>query len=80
MIVMYDQTGKTIKTINLYEAFPSSIRSIPLGWNDNNNLIRLAISVTYSSYTIIGSNLNENSSQASTGGASSTTTTGVISV
>jgi hypothetical protein len=80
MIVMYDQTGKTIKTINLYEAFPSSIRSIPLGWNDNNNLIRLAISVTYSSYTIIGSNLNENSSQPSTGGASSTTTTGTISV
>ena len=61
MIVIYNDVGETVKTINLYEAFPSSIKNIPLGWNDNVNLMRLAISVTYSNYTIVGTNLNENS-------------------
>lgn len=58
MIVIYDDNGRTIKTINLYEAFPSSIREVQLAWNDNVNLMRLAISVTYSSYSIVGNNIN----------------------
>lgn len=61
MIVLYNDVGETVKTINLYEAFPSSVRNIQLAWNDNINLIRLAITVTYSSYTIVGSNVNRNS-------------------
>lgn len=60
MIVVYNDLGETIKTINLYDAFPSSIRPIPLAWNDNQSLLRLAISVTYSSYTIVGTNTVNN--------------------
>lgn len=60
MIVIYNDLGETVKTINLYDAFPSSIREIPLSWNDNQNLLRLSISITYSSYTIVGSNFSEN--------------------
>lgn len=63
MIVIYDQTGRTVKTINLYEAFPSSIRELNLGWNDNANLLRLAISITYSNYSIVGSNMRFNGIQ-----------------
>jgi len=55
-IVIYDDTGRTVKTINLYEAFPSSIREVQLAWNDNVNLMRLAITVTYSNYSIVGQN------------------------
>lgn len=55
-IVIYDDTGRTVKTINLYEAFPSSIREIQLAWNDNVNLMRLSITVTYSNYSIVGQN------------------------
>lgn len=60
MIVIYNDVGETVKTINLYEAFPSSMREIQLAWNDNVNLMRMAITVTYSGYTIVGSNINSN--------------------
>lgn len=58
MIVIYGESGETIKTINLYEAFPSSMREVQLAWNDNVNLMRLALTVTYSGYTIVGSNIS----------------------
>lgn len=58
MIVIYNDIGETVKTINLYDAFPSSVREIPFFWSDRNNLLRLAISITYSSFTIVGSNIN----------------------
>jgi hypothetical protein len=79
MIVIYNDVGETVKTINLYEAFPSSMREIQLAWNDNVNLMRVAITVTYSSYSIVGSNINSNATTPSTGRAAVTTTsTGVI--
>jgi hypothetical protein len=64
MIVLYDDLKRVIKKINLYEAFPSSIRDIPLSWADtNNNLIALSVSITFSSYSIVGSSLNSNLEQ-----------------
>jgi hypothetical protein len=60
MIVIYNEVGEVAKTINLYEAWPSSIREIPLGWNDNENLVRLAVSITYSGYTMVGTNVINN--------------------
>lgn len=60
MIVMYDTEGNTIKTINLYDAFPSSIRNVPLGWNAQNSLIRLNVSITYSQYSLVGSSIRNN--------------------
>lgn len=63
MIVIYDDRGRMVKTINLYEAFPSSIREVQLAWNDNINLMRLQITVTYSSYSFTGNSLQINSSK-----------------
>lgn len=60
MIVIYNDVGETVKTINLYEAFPSSMREIMLRWNDNTDLMRIALTITYASYSIVGSNLNSN--------------------
>jgi hypothetical protein len=60
MIVLYDDVGNTVKTINLYDAFPSSIKEIPLAWGDSQTLLRLAVSITYSMYTIVGSNVENN--------------------
>lgn len=65
MIVLYDDFGNTVKTINLYDAFPSSIREIPLAWNDSQSLLRLSVSITYSSYTIVGSNVENNATPPS---------------
>lgn len=66
MIVVYNDIGETVKTINLYDAFPSSLKEIPLAWNDGVNLMRMSVSITYSSYTIVGSNIRTNSEPAGT--------------
>jgi hypothetical protein len=72
MIVIYDDFGNTVKTINLYDAFPSSVKEIPLAWGDSQTLLRLAVSITYSTYTIVGSNVGNNSNQSTTVRSSST--------
>lgn len=61
MIVIYNDLGETVKTINLYEAFPSSLREFNLRWNDNSDLMRLSLSITYSSYSMVGTNVTTNS-------------------
>lgn len=60
MIVIYNDSKEIVKTINLYEAFPTSISQIALGWNETQDLMRLAISITYSNYSIVGSKLITN--------------------
>jgi hypothetical protein len=57
-IVMYDTTGHVVQRVNLYEAFPSSVREIPLSWNDHGDLLRIAVSITYSHFSIEGSNFS----------------------
>jgi len=54
-IVIYDVGGSVVKRIDMYQAFPTSIREIPLNWEDNNNLLKLGVSVTYKEHTIVGS-------------------------
>jgi hypothetical protein len=54
-IVMYDTSGNIVQRVNLYEAFPSSVREIPLSWNDHGDLLRIAVSITYSHFSIEGS-------------------------
>ena len=51
-IIVYDQTGNAIQTINMFEAFPTSIRDVPLNWADSGNLIRLDIGLAFTDYTI----------------------------
>ena len=51
VIVIYDNTGKVVRKINLLEAFPSALDDIPLAWNDTQGLIRLGVAITFTSYT-----------------------------
>ena len=60
MIVIYDDFGNRVKTINLYDAFPSSVGETNLNWGDSQNLLRLSVSITYSTYTIEGSSILDN--------------------
>ena len=64
MIVMYNAIGERIKTINLYDAWPSSIRDLPLQWNDDRSLIRLLVGITFYSYTVVGSDVSSNNTEA----------------
>ena len=57
-IIMYDTTGNIVQRINLFEAFPSSVREIPLSWNDHGDLLRIAVSITYAHFSIEGSGFN----------------------
>lgn len=56
-IAVFDNFGNTVQRINLYKAFPTSIREVPLSWDNNNTLLRLSISMSYSEHTIVGSAL-----------------------
>ena len=65
-IVIYDHFGNSIQKINLYEAFPTAIRDVPLAWGDA-NLMRLNVSLTYTNYAIVGSSVQpQNQTQPQT--------------
>lgn len=55
-IIIYDHFGNSIQKINLYEAFPTGIREVPLAWGDA-NLMRLNVTISYTSYAIVGSSV-----------------------
>jgi hypothetical protein len=63
-IIIYDPFGNAIQRVNLYEAFPTALREIPLAWNDAGNLMRLNVTVAYTDYTIVGSALEGTNPQA----------------
>lgn len=64
VIMTYDHYGNIIQKINLYEAFPSAIREIPLSWGDG-NLLRINVQLAYTEYTIEGSTIQKNTAQSS---------------
>lgn len=57
-IIIYDHFGNNIQRINLIECFPTSLREVPMTWGDL-QLIRLNIALTYTSYSIVGSELEQ---------------------
>lgn len=61
-IIIYDHFGNAIQKINLYEAFPSAIREVPLAWGDG-NLMRLNVTMSYTSYAIVGSSVQPQPNQ-----------------
>lgn len=62
-IVIYDMYGNAINRINLLEAFPTSVREVSLAWNDTQNLMRLAVSIAYTEYTLVGNTLEDTIAQ-----------------
>lgn len=75
-IVVYDEFGNAVQRVNLYEAFPTSIRELPLSWGDNQNLMRLAVSIAYTEYTMLGSSFEP--PDASAGKVTSTSDTRIF--
>lgn len=50
-IVIYDHYGREVQYINLIEAFPTSIREVPLSWGDS-QLMKLNVQISYTEYQI----------------------------
>lgn len=57
MIFIYDHYGNIIQKINLFEAFPSAIREIPMSWGDS-NLMRISVNLSYTEYMIENSSID----------------------
>jgi hypothetical protein len=57
-IVMYDHYGREVQYINLIEAFPTSIREVPLSWAEG-QLIKLNVSIAYTEYQIATSSVQK---------------------
>jgi hypothetical protein len=62
IIFIYDHYGNIIQKINLYEAFPTSIREFPLSWGDS-NLLKINVQIAYTEYTIENSTIEKSNQQ-----------------
>lgn len=51
-ISLFEHVGDEVQKIILQEAFPVAIRDVPMGWGDQNNLVKLNVSIAYTEYTI----------------------------
>jgi hypothetical protein len=55
-LIIYDPYGVPTMKIDLFEAFPTAIREIPLAWSDTGNLMHLNIGISFTDFTIVGAN------------------------
>lgn len=51
-ILVYDQPGKLVKDISLFEAFPVAIREVPLDWNAS-ELLKIDVTLTYKEFIVL---------------------------
>jgi hypothetical protein len=57
VIMICDQFGNIIQKINLFEAFPTALREVPLSWADTTNLMKINVSIAFTEYSIEGSSM-----------------------
>lgn len=63
-VYVYDNSGNQVNDIVMYRAFPESINDINLSWNDNNNLMKITVSISYRDWAMVGvSNSTNNGAQ-----------------
>lgn len=63
-IQMYDKFGNIIQKINMFEAFPTSLREVQLNWADG-NLLKLNLAMSFTEYTIENSTIKKDTPQPS---------------
>lgn len=57
-ILIYDAFGKVQQTINLYEAYPVTMKDVALSWDSTDDLMKINVNITYKDYTLVGSTIN----------------------
>lgn len=65
-IEIYDNFGRVVQRINMYDAYPTSINDTQLGWGDNNNLLRVTVGFTFKEFTIENAGISVPEAQKST--------------
>lgn len=53
-VVVFDNYGNDVQTIDFTQAFPYSIDDIQLSWNNTNQLLKINVAVAYTDYMIVG--------------------------
>jgi hypothetical protein len=53
-ITVYDTTGRVAMQHILYKAFPTSISDIQVGWNNNNQLMKINTNITFREWSLDG--------------------------
>lgn len=51
-IIKYDRMGNVINTYNLYNAIPTMMSPIQLGWDEQNQLVKFIVSFSYQNFSI----------------------------
>ena len=51
-VIVYNNQGDPSLTYQLLKAFPVSINDSPLGWGDNNNLLKLTTTITFREWNL----------------------------
>lgn len=53
-VYVYDNAGNQVQDIVMYQAFPESINDINLSWNDNSQLMKITVSISYRDWAMVG--------------------------
>jgi hypothetical protein len=53
-VYIYDNSGNQVKDIVMYKAYPESMNEINLGWNDNNQLMKITVSMSFRDWAMVG--------------------------
>lgn len=54
VITVYDTTGRIAMQHVLFKAFPTSINDIQIGWNNNNQLMKINTNITFREWSLNG--------------------------
>jgi hypothetical protein len=53
-IYVYDNSGNLVKDIVMYKAYPESMNEINLGWDANNQLMKITVSMSFRDWAMVG--------------------------
>jgi hypothetical protein len=58
-VYVFDNSGNQIKDIVMYRAYPESINDINLDWSNNNQLMKVTVSMTFRDWAMLGVSNNK---------------------
>lgn len=53
-IIVYDNIGREVQKINLYDAYPKSMNEMKLSWDSRNDLLKIQVALNFKEMTIEG--------------------------
>lgn len=51
-IVVYDNEGNVVKTIQIFQVYPTTVDQMQLSWSENDSIVRLNVTYKYTEYEV----------------------------